>query len=76
MGGGAWCPLTPLGRDSQEWIQIVLQSLHRITAVATQGRYQNGTVSGVPQGRYQNGTVSVVPHWVTTRIIHVGLYYM
>ena len=42
--GGAWCPALSISPEVYEWIQIDLQTLHRITAVETQGRFGNGQV--------------------------------
>lgn len=45
VSGGAWCPMNRVGPESYEWIQIDLPGLHRVNAVATQGRYMNNSVS-------------------------------
>ena len=46
--GGAWCPQNQIDSTVHEWIQIDLQTLHRITAVETQGRFGNGQVRPPP----------------------------
>ncbi|XP_049762507.1 discoidin domain-containing receptor 2-like isoform X1 [Schistocerca cancellata] len=41
-GGGAWCPRNMVTRAAEEWLQVELHSLHAVTAVRTQGRYDHG----------------------------------
>ena len=45
--GGAWCPARSISPETYEWLQIDLQTLHRVTAVETQGRFGNAQVSSV-----------------------------
>ncbi|KAH9527643.1 DNA damage responsive protein [Dermatophagoides farinae] len=44
ISGGAWCPSKQLSASysGQEWIQVDLEELYTITAIATQGRFGNG----------------------------------
>ena len=42
--GGAWCPRGRISADHVEWLQVDLQGLHKVTAVATQGRFDQGAV--------------------------------
>lgn len=44
LSGGAWCPSQQLSASysGNEWIQVELDGLYVITAVATQGRFGNG----------------------------------
>ena len=46
--GGAWCPKTPISRDSYEYLQIDLGRLTVITMVEIQGRFGNGQVMETP----------------------------
>ncbi|XP_076320947.1 discoidin domain-containing receptor 2-like isoform X4 [Tachypleus tridentatus] len=39
---GAWCPSRQIDKDTHEYLEINLHSLHVITQVATQGRFGNG----------------------------------
>ena len=45
INGGAWCPENNIGPGIYEWLQIDLQTLHKIVAVETQGRFAYGEVS-------------------------------
>lgn len=42
LEGGAWCPDKPIGPKSSEYIQIDFHQLIFLTAVETQGRFDNG----------------------------------
>ncbi|GFQ94678.1 discoidin domain-containing receptor 2 [Trichonephila clavata] len=42
VNGGAWCPKPQISKGVVEHLEISLNSLHVITAVATQGRFGNG----------------------------------
>lgn len=42
LEGGAWCPDKPIGPKSNEYIQIEFHQLIFLTAVETQGRFDNG----------------------------------
>lgn len=41
INGGAWCPQTQATRETKEYIEIDLQTVHMITATETQGRFGN-----------------------------------
>ena len=38
QNGGAWCPRNMVAKETQEWIEIDLGSVHAISATETQGR--------------------------------------
>jgi len=44
LGGGAWCPRSAVSveSDSQEWLEVDLESDHLITGLITQGRFAHG----------------------------------
>ncbi|XP_022240832.1 discoidin domain-containing receptor 2-like isoform X1 [Limulus polyphemus] len=42
VNSGAWCPSRQIDKDTHEYLEINLYSLHVITQVATQGRFGNG----------------------------------
>ncbi|XP_076351974.1 discoidin domain-containing receptor 2-like isoform X2 [Tachypleus tridentatus] len=42
VNSGAWCPSKQIHKDTQEYLEINLRTLHVITQVATQGRFGNG----------------------------------
>jgi len=44
MGGGAWCPRSPVSglTETPEWIQVDLGAEHIITGLITQGRFAHG----------------------------------
>ncbi|XP_022252531.1 discoidin domain-containing receptor 2-like isoform X1 [Limulus polyphemus] len=42
VNSGAWCPSRQIDKDTYEYLEINLHSLHVITQVATQGRFGNG----------------------------------
>lgn len=40
--GGAWCPKNMIEKETKEWLEIDLGSVHSLTAVESQGRFGNG----------------------------------
>ncbi|KAK7591026.1 hypothetical protein V9T40_002639 [Parthenolecanium corni] len=40
--GGAWCPKQPIEHDVREFLQIDLETMHMVTGVQTQGRFDHG----------------------------------
>lgn len=40
--GGAWCPKQQVERGVREYLQIDFETVHMITGVQTQGRYDHG----------------------------------
>ena len=64
--GGAWCPGKPIGPKSSEYLQIDLHELFFISAIETQGRFDNGQGNEYAefyQIQYQRD--SSASHWFT-----------
>lgn len=40
--GGAWCPSKAIGPNSYEYLEIELKNLFKISAIESQGRFDNG----------------------------------
>lgn len=41
-GSGAWCPQNQIGAETKEWLQIDFTGSTVVSAVETQGRYDEG----------------------------------
>lgn len=41
-GSGAWCPASQISANSQEWIQVEMSQESFISAIETQGRWDQG----------------------------------
>lgn len=65
LEGGAWCPDKPIGLKSYEYIQIEFHQFIFLTAVETQGRFDNGQGNEYAefyQIQYQRDNNS--SHWI------------
>ncbi|XP_050425445.1 discoidin domain-containing receptor 2 [Adelges cooleyi] len=41
--GGAWCPKGVVSNDGRQYLEVNLQDVHAVTAIKSQGRYNNGS---------------------------------